>query len=227
VKKLTAAVLLAAVTLTTPALAEQSDPLENFNRQVLDFNDLVDSYAIKPLAEGYEAAMPELAQQGVSNFFDNIGDVGNFANNALQLKGDQALLSFSRFAFNSTFGLAGLIDVASVMGIERHPEDLGQTLGYWGVPSGPYLVLPLLGPSTVRDTVNLIPGQDPWMYVSDIPVRNTGLALRLLDQRVELLAVEDLVVGDRYLYLRDIYLSNRQQQIDDGVSEQEFDDSDF
>ena len=132
------------------------DPLEGFNRAVYNFNAEFDRYLFLPVVEAYQTVTPDLAQQGVSNFFSNLGEVYSFANGALQLKPIRAGRAVLRFSLNTILGLGGLIDVATEMGIEQIPEDLGQTLGHYGLPEGPYLVLPLLGPSNLRDTVGLI-----------------------------------------------------------------------
>ena len=133
-----------------------SDPLEGFNRAVYNFNAEFDRYLFLPVVDAYEAVTPDLAQQGVSNFFSNLGEIYTFANGALQLKPIRAGRAVLRFSLNTVLGLGGLIDIASEMGIEQVPEDLGQTLGRYGVPEGPYIVLPLFGPSNLRDTVGLI-----------------------------------------------------------------------
>lgn len=219
--------ILLVTCLSTPTWAVEKDPWQGWNRQVFKFNQVVDQYAIKPVATAYQKVTPQVVQKGTKNFFSNLQELGNIANNALQLKFDPALKSVGRFAFNSTIGLAGFIDVATAMGIEKQSEDLGQTLATWGVPQGPYLVLPLLGPNTLRDTVNLIPGQDPWNSVSNVAVRNTGTAIRLLNRRVDLLAIERVVVGDQYLFIRDTYLNHRQSQVNDGDLNSAFNESDF
>ena len=145
------------IVLPAMASASEEDPWESFNRPVFRFNDVLDTYALKPLAQGYQKVTPQFVEDGVHNVFANIGDVGNLANNLLQGKLHNAGVDSGRLIFNTTFGLLGFIDVASRMGLQRNDEDFGQTLGVWGVNSGPYLVLPLLGPSTVRDATAKVP----------------------------------------------------------------------
>ncbi|MBR9827361.1 MAG: VacJ family lipoprotein [Oceanospirillales bacterium] len=220
---------LGLVLLAAPVMAEsEQDPWEGFNRSMFTFNENVDRYAVKPFARGYRYVTPDLAEQGVSNVFDNIGDVGNLLNNLLQLKFEAAGKSFARLTFNTTFGLAGLVDVATPMGIEVHNEDFGQTLGFWGVGSGPYLVLPFFGPSTVRDGVSMPVDwvADPVGYAGHVPTRNSLYGLRLADTRSRLLKAEQIVSGDKYSFLRDAYLQRREYQINDGAVEVKY-DSDF
>ncbi|MCS0591179.1 VacJ family lipoprotein [Massilia norwichensis] len=210
-----AAVLLSgcASTVTNPR-----DPFEKFNRAVFSFNDAVDRTALKPAATAYKNVTPDFVQTGVNNFFGNLSDLWSSVNNFAQLKGQDGLNDFTRFAVNSTLGLAGVLDIATPAGLRKHNEDLGQTLGYWGVPSGPYLMLPLLGPSTVRDTAAL-PGDfwgDPWDHVNDIPWRNSGIALRAVDQRASVLDASNLLEDaalDRYEFIRDGYLQRRSSKV--------------
>jgi len=201
--------------------ANPRDPLEPFNRGVYQFNETVDRAVIKPVATAYRDVLPSPVRTGVTNFFANLQDAWSFVNNALQLKGEAAGNSLVRFGVNTFMGLGGLLDFASEMRIERKTEDFGQTLGYWGVGSGPYLVLPLLGPSTVRDTValpvdaqgNLVNG------VSDVPVRNSLITLNLLNQRARLLdasAMLEQVALDPYTFTRDAFLQRRQNDVYDG-----------
>lgn len=195
-----------------------ADPLEPYNRAVFKFNDAVDRVALKPAARAYQAATPSFVQTGVSNFFGNLSDLWSSLNNFAQLKGQDGLNDFMRFAVNSTLGLAGVLDIATPTGLRKHNEDLGQTLGYWGVPAGPYVVLPLLGPSTVRDTAAL-PGDvwgDPWIRVNDIPWRNGGLVLRAVDERASALDASNLVDDaaiNRYEFIRDGYLQRRNSRV--------------
>jgi phospholipid-binding lipoprotein MlaA len=160
-------------------------------------------------------------QTGVSNFFRNLSDVWSTANNGLQLKGRDTAESLMRVVVNTTLGIYGLFDVATQIGLERHPEDFGQTLGYWGVPSGPYVVLPLLGPSTVRDT-SVVPVEtsvDLVRQYDDVPVRNAAMATRIVDKRASLLKTTDLLTGaaiDKYSFTRDSYLQFRRNQVYDG-----------
>jgi|SRR5690554_1553763 phospholipid-binding lipoprotein MlaA len=204
--------------MSTPLAADTNvDPWEGFNRPVFNFNEGLDKYALKPLAQGYRYVTPDIAEKGVSNFFNNLRDVRNLINNLLQLKIEGAGQSFARLTFNSTFGLFGLIDVATPMGIERKPEDFGQTLGYWGTPSGPYLVLPFFGPSNPRDGVGMVADMavDPVFYVDDRATRNSLAALELIDTRSKLLQAEQIISGDKYSFIRDAYMQRREYQIND------------
>jgi len=212
-------VLLGVIAI--PALAEEqseADPWEGFNRAMFRFNDTLDRYALKPVAQGYKVIMPNLIETGVSNFFGNLSDVGSMLNNLLQLKGNAAGQDLGRVVFNSTIGLGGIIDVATPMGLPEHNEDFGQTLGYWGMETGPYLVLPLLGPSSVRDGIGLIPDSmvDPVGEVDPIRTRNQLYGLRIIDTRAGLLAAEQLLTGDRYTAMRDAYLQRREFLVNDG-----------
>lgn len=212
-------VLLGVIAI--PALAEEqseADPWEGFNRAMFRFNDTLDRYALKPVAQGYKVIMPNLIETGVSNFFGNLSDVGSMLNNLLQLKGHAAGQDLGRVVFNSTIGLGGIIDVATPMGLPEHNEDFGQTLGYWGMETGPYLVLPLLGPSSVRDGIGLIPDSmvDPVGEVDSIRTRNQLYGLRIIDTRAGLLAAEQLLTGDRYTAMRDAYLQRREFLVNDG-----------
>jgi phospholipid-binding lipoprotein MlaA len=215
------ALLLAAVTLSGCATLSEKDPYEQYNRTVFAFNDAVDTHALKPAATVYKKAVPSVVQTGVNNFFGNLSDLWSSANNVMQGKGERGLSDFTRVIINSTFGLGGVIDFASDAGLEKHSEDFGQTLGYWGVPAGPYVMLPLLGPSTLRDTVALPAdiAADPWGYHMSVGVRNTGTVLRVIDQRAALLDATNLLEGaalNRYEFIRDGYLQRRKGQVFDG-----------
>ncbi|WP_151703481.1 VacJ family lipoprotein [Nitrincola alkalilacustris] len=205
------------------------DPLEGFNRAMFSFNDGVDRVAIKPLTQGYRYVVPDVAQTGVTNFFSNLRDVRTLLNNLLQGKLHNASEDFVRLSFNTVWGIGGLIDVATPLGIPKNNEDFGQTLGYWGVSSGPYIVLPLLGPSTFRDTAGLVPDMmaDPVRYVDDRALRNSLQVVRVLDTRSRLMDSERLISGDRYIFVRDAYLQRREFLINDGQVEITFDETDF
>lgn len=195
------------------------DPLEGFNRSVYSFNDTLDKAVLKPVAQGYDAVMPAPAKKMVHNFFSNIDDIFVTANDLLQLKFAQAASDFTRVWVNSTFGIFGLFDVADKL--EKHNEDFGQTLGYWGVGSGPYLVLPFLGPSSFRDGTGLAVDSHYGVVenIEDIPVRNSLWATSKIDQRVHLLPTEKIIedtVVDRYSFIRDGYLMHRQSLVYDG-----------
>jgi phospholipid-binding lipoprotein MlaA len=200
------------------------DPMEPFNRNIYAFNQGVDKVVLKPVAKGYVAVVPALARQGVTNFFNNISMVVTTFNDALQLKGTKVPVDIARFTTNLVFGLGGLIDVASALKIESRREDFGQTLGYWGVGGGPYLILPLLGPSNPRDGVGLAVDfvVSPFFYVapnSGAEVRWGLLALDVVNTRANLLEAEkilDTAAMDRYSFLRDSYLQRRAYLIHDG-----------
>jgi len=202
------------------------DPFEKFNRTMFTFNDKVDTVALKPAATAYKEYTPGFLQTGVNNFFGNLSDLWSSVNNFAQLKGQDGLNDFTRFAVNSTIGLVGVLDIATPAGLKKHNEDLGQTLGYWGVPSGPYLMLPLLGPSTVRDAAAL-PGDfwgDPWTHVYPVTDRSAGVVLRVVDQRASVLDASNLLEDaalDRYEFIRDGYLQRRSSRVLDTDRAQE------
>lgn len=224
----TASVVM-SLSVTAAQAQQENDPWEGFNRAMFSFNDGLDRAVVKPVTQGYRYVTPEIAQTGVNNFFENLRDVRTMINNLLQGKVHNALEDFSRITFNTTFGIGGLIDVATPMGIPKNQEDFGQTLGYWGVSSGPYVVLPLFGPSTVRDTVGMVPDwyMDPVTYVDDRGARNSLRAVRLIDTRSQLMNAERIISGDRYVFIRDAYLQRREYLINDGEMDVRFDESDF
>jgi len=231
IRKLAGALLLVASVGAVAAEHEDdqvNDPFEGFNRVMFAFNDTVDTYALKPVAKGYKFITPDFIETGVSNFFDNLGEITNIVNNGLQGKFADAGNDTLRFTLNSTIGVLGLFDVASEFGLEEHDEDFGQTLGVWGVSSGPYVVLPLLGPTTVRDGAGLVADYytDPVSYVDDNGDRNALILTRLVDTRARLLASESLISGDRYSFIRDAYLQRRDFAISDGEID-DYDDSNF
>lgn len=197
------------------------DPWEGVNRKVFAANDALDTYALKPVAKGYQAAVPLPARTQVSNFFGNIEDIWIGTNNLLQGKGRAGLSDFGRFAVNSTFGILGFFDVATEVGLEKHEEDFGQTLAVWGVGDGPFVMLPLFGPSTLRDTAARLPDTfaDAVRYVPSIPLRNSLTGTRAVNTRSQLLGADDALdqaALDKYGYLRDFYLKRRRNQIFDG-----------
>ena len=201
----------------------RSDPWETVNRRVFEFNEVVDRAAVKPTAQVYQAVVPRLIRSGVDNFFGNIADFWSSANLALQVKPRPALEMGMRVLVNTFMGLGGMLDVADEMGLERSSvEDFGQTLGYWGIRSGPYLVLPLLGPSTLRDATSLaldFKDSGASMVWRDARDRNIATGVQLLNARVKLLnagRVLDEIALDKYLLLRDAYLARRKSQIYDG-----------
>ena len=216
---------------TVDGPADPEDPFESYNRSMDAFNNEVDRYVLKPVAQGYDAVTPKPVQKGVSNFFSNLDDVVVIFNDLLQLKLGQLASDTGRLVINSTVGLFGLIDWASDIGLKKHNEDFGQTLGYWGIPSGPYLILPLLGPSTIRDTGGLIADssyldpidneiEEKWRYPSRDSSTSTGLTIvKIIDKRAGLLKAEGVVdeaALDRYIYIRDAFLQKRENLVYDG-----------
>ena len=211
--------------------ANPKDPWEPMNRSVASFNDKIDDNVLKPVATGYRNVVPDLIQTGVRNVFNNFADMWSTVNNLLQLKPTNTVESLGRVIVNTVFGIYGIFDVASYIKLERHPEDFGQTLGYWGVPNGPYLVLPLFGPSTLRDGASLPVdfAVSPTKLIGDIPTRNEVFALRLVSKRSELLKSGNMLEQasiDKYSFTRDAYLQYRRSQIYDGNPPDEDDSND-
>ncbi|MSQ19453.1 MAG: VacJ family lipoprotein [Betaproteobacteria bacterium] len=204
------------------------DPLESYNRVVYAFNDAVDRNVLKPVSEGYKFVVPRIARLGIRNFFANLEDLWIGANNLLQLKVGDALSDWMRVVLNTTFGIAGLYDVASDAGLEKHNEDFGQTLGWWGLPSGPFFVIPLLGPSTFRDTsawyIDAI--ASPFgAAIGAIDSENVagiryGLwTLNIINRRADALGATTLIdqaALDRYTFTRDAFLQRRRNLVFDG-----------
>ena len=216
------ALLTLALTLTGCATnGDPRDPLEPLNRGIYQFNDTVDKAVTKPIAQGYRAVLPSPVRAGVNNFFSNVDDIFVTANNLLQFKIKTAASDFARLLANTTLGIGGIFDVASSFGLEKHDEDFGQTLGYWGIGDGAFLMLPLLGPSDVRDAVGTaVQGYfDPIWNLNNIAVRNSLTALSVVDNRAGLLDAEkvlDEAALDPYTFLRDSYLQQRRSLIFDG-----------
>lgn len=206
------------------------DPLESYNRGMYKFNDAVDKAILKPVAKGYSAIMPDPGKTMVTNFFSNLNDVIVTINDLLQLKFAQAASDATRVLFNSTFGILGLLNITDRL--EKHNEDFGQTLGYWGVGSGPYIVLPFFGPSNVRDSIGLVVDSyaSPIRQVSNIPTRNGLYVTRTIDLRYGLLDKEtilDEAAIDRYAFLRDGYMQHRQSLVYDGNPPRKKNDDEF
>jgi phospholipid-binding lipoprotein MlaA len=201
--------------------ANPHDPLEPFNRGVYQFNDAVDTAVFKPVATAYRDVTPRLVRQGVGNFFGNLQDAWSAVNSALQLNGSATSDNLGRFMVNTFIGVGGLFDVASDLGIQKQTKDFGLTLGHWGVGPGPYLMLPLLGPSTVRDTAALPVDSQGDMLGSlmDVPTRNTTMAVRIVDRREGLLKATEMldrIALDKYSFVRDAYLQRRRSAVYDG-----------
>jgi len=221
-----ALVMFSLLLLSAPGqAADPEDLLEPVNRTTLRFNRAVDTVLIKPAARAYEVTVPSIARRGVRNFFSNLDDVNVMVNGLLQGKFRQAGSDLGRVAINSTLGIGGLINVAgNSFGLEKHNEDFGQTLASWGVGSGPYIVLPLLGPSTLRDSIGLVTDTmvDPVARVDHNMTRTSLVGSRTVDYRARVLPFDDLIVGDEYLYIRGAYLQHRDYLVNDGRQELAF-----
>jgi phospholipid-binding lipoprotein MlaA len=211
--------LILALTLSGCASThDPQDPLEDFNRTMFNFNDKIDQVALKPVAETYHKVLPPIVQTGIGNFFGNVNDVSTALNNLMQARIAESLSDTSRILVNTTLGVAGTMDVATDWGMQKHDQDFGQTLGRWGVKSGPYLVLPLLGSTTVRDAMAMPVdfAIDPWGHVFPVRLRNTGAAIRVVDFRAYNLTsislIEDAAL-DKYEFVRDAYMQRRQSKI--------------
>ncbi len=220
-----ALILLAAIFFggcaTVPGPASKADPFESFNRASFAFNDTVDGAVLKPVAKGYVAVTPGFVRSGISNAFGNVSDVKSAVNNLLQGNPGKAASDTGRVLVNTVLGIFGLWDVASPMGLAKHDEDFGQTLGKWGVGSGPYLVIPLLGPSTVRDSIARIPQRyvEYNFYVDHTPTANALFITEIVNARANFLAAEDTLNAaalDKYNFIRDAYLQRRLRQVHDG-----------
>jgi len=228
----TTAMLSGCASLTSQA---ENDPLEYVNRGVYSFNEKADEYVLEPVAKGYQYITPETVDKGVTNFFSNLDDVVVFINDLLQLKFNQALSDAGRVVVNSTIGVLGFMDMATDMGMPKHNEDFGQTLGVYGVGTGPYVVLPILGPSTLRDTLGVYADSfvDPVMQINDSDEMWAVIALEGVDLRADLISskkVLDQASIDPYEFLRSGYFQRREYLIYDGnppMSDDEFfDDED-
>ncbi|MBU0500164.1 MAG: VacJ family lipoprotein [Gammaproteobacteria bacterium] len=201
------------------------DPWEGYNRGMYNFNDKLDRAILKPLAKGYQAITPDPVDRGVTNFFSNLADVNSAVNNILQFKLARASSDVWRVIINSTIGLFGVVDVASKLHLDKYGEDFGQTFGYWGVGPGPYFVWPLLGPSTVRDSVGMVGDwyMDPVNYVDPDALRYGLKGLRIIDKRADLLSASNVLEEaalDPYAFVRDAYLQKREDQVEDGASDE-------
>lgn len=197
------------------------DPLEPVNRTIFKFNEVADKVVVRPIAKGYRSYVPSVVRTGVRNFFRNLGVLNTALNDALQLKPKSVPVDLARFTTNFIFGVGGIFDVATDMGIPYNKEDFGQTMGYWGIGSGPYIVLPLLGPSTLRDTLAKPVGfaTDPTSYIADDSTRYKLLGLQIIDTRANLIDAESMLSSaaiDKYSFIRDTWLQRREYQINDG-----------
>lgn len=224
VSKCRAGAALLALLAVAPVQAADNpkDPYEGFNRTMFAVNEAVDTVLARPLAKAYDAALPLPVKAGVGNFFGNVGDLWIGANSALQGKAGDAGVDLSRLLINSTVGIFGLFDVATEMGLEKHDEDFGQTLAVWGYENSNYVFLPIWGPRTVRDTAGVVVDSfvDPVWKTNPIRLRNTLVALRLVDIRAGLLPADKVIdeaALDKYAYIRDGYMQRRRNQVYDGV----------
>ncbi|PID33580.1 MAG: ABC transporter [Thiotrichales bacterium] len=219
-------VILLGFVITLLGGCASGDGLESYNRSMYSINKTVDKYTLKPITKVYRAITPDPVEKGVGNFFNNIGEVGTFANSLLQGKIDNAILSSSRFVWNTTVGLGGIFDVATAMNIKANKEDFGQTLQTWGVPAGPYVVLPFFGPSTLTDSVGLVGDT----FLSPINrykwhsnrLRNSVIGLYYVDRRSRLFKAEKMLNSasvDEYSFVKNTYLQHRQALVKDGKVE--------
>ena len=223
--------IIGSIFISTNGYTSDNDPLEPMNRAIFGFNEIVDDNILEPVAKGYRYVTPDPVERSVSNFFNNLGEINTIINSALQMKLDKTITSSSRLAINSTVGVLGLFDVASSLGIEREREDFGQTLGFYGISSGPYLVLPFFGPSSFRDAPGFY--ADVMMEKSISPVytelhheeRQAIQATNVIDTRANLLKatkILDTAAKDKYIFLRESYLQRRAKLVTDGKDVQDF-----
>ena len=225
-KKYPLFLLLLALFIVPSTYASDDDPLEPMNRAIFEFNEIVDDNVLKPIAKGYKYVTPDPVEVGISNFFSNLGEIGTITNDLLQLKFAQAGRDTMRFFLNSTLGIFGIFDVATPIGLSKNKEDFGQTLGFWGVPDGPYLVLPFLGPSSFRDGPSMIVDYElspvEQLHHEERQVLQT---LDIVDTRARLLRatkILDTAAKDKYIFIRESYLQKRELQVNDGNVKEEF-----
>ena len=225
-KKYPLFLLLLALIIAPSTYASDDDPLEPMNRAIFEFNEIVDDNVLKPIAKGYKYVTPDPVEVGISNFFSNLGEIGTITNDLLQLKFAQAGRDTMRFFLNSTLGIFGIFDVATPLGLSKNKEDFGQTLGFWGVPDGPYLVLPFLGPSSFRDGPSMIVDYElspvEQLHHEERQVLQT---LDIVDTRARLLRatkILDTAAKDKYIFIRESYLQKRESQVNDGNVKEEF-----
>jgi len=218
-KNLNITIILSLLFSTSLVFSDEvNDPFENLNRKTFEFNEKMDEKIAKPIAQTYSQLPPKI-KKGVSNFFDNLEEVDTFVNQLLQGKPKESINDLTRFLINTTIGLGGFIDVASKMGLERHEEDFGQTLAVWGVGQGPYIMLPILGPSTLRDTLSR-PVSSFLSVTFHMTETDVNIALKGMDAietREKLLDVEALLSGDKYAFVKDAYIQSIYYEIKDGV----------
>ncbi|MFK7862875.1 MAG: VacJ family lipoprotein [Pseudohongiellaceae bacterium] len=211
-------VIVVFFSISTSVSAQSPDPWGKANRQTFAFNDFFDQLIVRPVAVTYTTMVPRIARQGIGNFFSNIDDVNVLVNDVLQLKLKDAAGDTGRLLINSTIGLGGVLDVATGIGLQKHEEDFGQTLGFWGVGAGPYVVLPIFGASNVRDSFGLVLDTlfNPIQYQDNSATRLTLFTVRETDTRASLLALDELIGGDKYLFIREAYIQRRNYLVNDG-----------
>jgi len=219
-----AAVLMTGCATVPSDGSTVNDPYEHVNRKIFEFNDAVDTVAIKPVAKVYSAVTPSFIQTGITNFFGNIGDAWTMVNDFLQGNVESGVSDLARVSLNTVFGLGGMVDFATAASIPKHNEDFGKTLGVWGFPDGPYVVLPFFGPSTVRDAIGTPVDfyGDLWGYTYPVYARNAGSVVRLANKRAGLLDASSLLDDaalDKYIFTRDGFLQRRASQIEARVQE--------
>ncbi|HAT38842.1 MAG TPA: ABC transporter [Polynucleobacter sp.] len=221
------AVLFGCASIPAGSQPSPQDPWESFNRSVFEVNEVLDAYLLKPVVAGYRFVLPEFVREGIYNFFSNYNDIYTALYNLLQGKPGYAFGDFMRVAVNTTMGLGGLLDLATPGGLEKHKEDWGQTLGVWGVPSGPYVVLPFFGPSNVRDTVGTVADLESdylFKLLPNVALRNSIAGLRVVNARHTYYEAGDLLDGaaiDKYTFMRDAYIQRREYQINEGRDDAE------
>ena len=219
-----------ATTSSMSADFNPDDPYEKSNRKVFEFNNKIDKLFLRPVTDFYDKATPEFAQTSITNFFANLDDIRISINNLLQGNVVESMSDITRFFINSIFGLGGFFDVASEMGLKKHSEDFGQTLGKWGAKPGPYLMLPFLGPSTTRDAFTFVgdTALAPALSLDDNAARLGLISLDLINTYSAFTGIADIESKDQYAFLRDAYLERRKYEINDGLSEEDLsNDEDF
>ncbi len=214
--------LLLVLLFSFPLFAKEiNDPFEDLNRDIFVFNEKLDEKILKPTALVYRKVTPQFARTGVTNFFNNLEEIDTTINQVLQGEIKYAFNDAGRFVINTTIGLFGLIDIASKMGLEKHEEDFGQTLGVWGISSGPYIMLPFLGPSNPRDLLSrpISSFLSGTFAMEDNDVKFTLVGIDALETRERLLDAETLIIGDKYMFVKDAYVQSREYEIKNGSTE--------
>jgi len=214
--------LLLVLLFSFPIFGEEiNDPFEDLNRDIFIFNEKLDEKLLKPAALTYRKVTPQFARAGVTNFFNNLEEIDTTINQVLQGEIKYAFNDAGRFVINTTIGLFGLIDVASKMGLEKHEEDFGQTLGVWGFDSGPYIMIPFLGPSNPRDLLSrpISSFLSGTFAMEDNDVKITLIGIDALETRERLLDAETLIIGDKYIFVKDAYVQSREYEINNGSTE--------